>query len=47
MAKDWGTPPWELMQAPGSVRWAARWSAYKRAEAEARKSMAPRKKKAP
>lgn len=44
MAKEWGTPPWEIVNAPGSMRWAARWSAYKQAEAAAKKSQRPIKK---
>ena len=43
MAEEWGTPPWEIVKAPGSLRWAARWSAYKKAEAAARPK--PMKKK--
>ena len=30
MADDWSTPPWEIMRAPGSLKWAARWAAYRK-----------------
>ena len=30
MADDWGVPPWEIMQARGSLQWAARWAAYRK-----------------
>lgn len=28
MAKEWGVPPWEIMQHPGSLRWMARMKFY-------------------
>lgn len=28
LAEAWHVPPWEIMNAPGSLRWAARYSAY-------------------
>lgn len=28
MAEEWGTPPWEIAHAPGSVKWAARRAVY-------------------
>ena len=34
LAEAWGVPPWEIMAAPGSRRWAARWAVY-RAELKA------------
>jgi hypothetical protein len=30
MAEAWGVPPWEIMRAPGSLLWAARWAAYRK-----------------
>lgn len=30
MAEEWGTPPWEIMRAPGSLMWAARRAFYKK-----------------
>ncbi len=30
MAEEWGTPPWVIMQSPGSLTWAARWAAYRK-----------------
>lgn len=30
MAEAWGTPPWEVMEHPGSLKWAARWAAYQK-----------------
>ena len=30
MADEWGTPPWEIEAAKGSLRWAARWAAYRK-----------------
>lgn len=30
MAEEWGTPPWVIMTAPGSLMWAARWAAYRK-----------------
>ncbi len=30
MAEEWGTPPWNISQAPGSLMWAARWAAYRK-----------------
>jgi hypothetical protein len=30
MAEAWGVPPWEIMDAPGSLMWAARWAAYRK-----------------
>ena len=31
MAEDWGVPPWEIVNAPGSLRWARRWAIYRQA----------------
>ena len=28
LAEAWHVPPWEIMDAPGSLRWAARYAAY-------------------
>jgi len=39
MAEAWGVPPWEIMQQPGSVRWAARWSFYREQLALAQEDM--------
>ncbi len=30
MAEAWGVPPWVIMDAPGSLVWAARWAEYRR-----------------
>ncbi len=30
MAEAWGVPPWEIMSAHGSLKWAARWAAYRK-----------------
>jgi hypothetical protein len=30
MAEAWGVPPWVIMEAPGSLMWAARWAAYQK-----------------
>ena len=30
MAEEWGVPPWEIMDAPGSLVWAARRAFYKK-----------------
>lgn len=30
MAAEWGMYPEELMKAPGSLKWAARWAAYRK-----------------
>lgn len=30
MAEAWGVPPWEIMDAEGSLLWAARWAAYRK-----------------
>jgi hypothetical protein len=30
LAEVWGVPPWEVMNAPGSLMWAARYSFYKK-----------------
>lgn len=29
-AETWGTPPWGLMDAPGSALWLARWGELQR-----------------
>jgi len=28
MAEAWGTPPWEILRAPASAQWAARFAIY-------------------
>lgn len=33
MSEAWGVPPWEVVEARGSLRWGARWAEYKRAVA--------------
>ena len=30
MAEEWGTPPWEIVNAKGSLMWASRRAFYKR-----------------
>jgi hypothetical protein len=30
MAEAWGVPPWEIMEAEGSLLWAARWAFYRK-----------------
>ena len=35
MAEDWGTPPWEIEEADGSLWWAARWSLYRQEQSKA------------
>ncbi len=30
MAEEWATPPWEIVRAHGSLKWAARWAAYRK-----------------
>jgi len=30
MAEAWGVPPWEIMEHPGSLMWAARWAFYQK-----------------
>lgn len=29
LAEAWHTPPWEIVDAPGSRLWAARWVVYR------------------
>lgn len=31
LAEAWGMPPWEVLRAPGSLRWAHRWAVYQQA----------------
>ncbi len=31
MSDEWGTPPWVIEAAKGSLKWAARWAAYRAA----------------
>lgn len=37
LAEEWGVPPWEIMEAPGSLRWAARRAVYQKALAKVKK----------
>jgi hypothetical protein len=30
MAEAWATPPWEIMDAEGSLVWANRWAFYRK-----------------
>lgn len=30
LSEVWGVPPWEIMNAPGSLMWAARYSFYRK-----------------
>jgi len=30
MAEEWSTYPGDLVKKPGSLRWAARWAAYRK-----------------
>jgi len=37
LAEAWGVPPWEIMEAPGSLYWAGWRRVLKEAEAKSRK----------
>ena len=41
MAEAWGTPPWEIMAHPGSLKWAARFALYRQEVADARDDPPP------
>lgn len=45
MAEAWGKAPWEIVNAPGSLLWAARWSVYQQEKVEAQQDAAKAKTK--
>lgn len=40
MAEAWGVPPWEVMEHPGGIVWAARWALYEQQKARVREAQA-------
>ena len=42
MAEEWSTPPWEIMRAPGSLKWAVRWAFYKEQKRWVEDSLRPK-----